>query len=123
MINNFNSAGRKIFQKSDLTLALERRPEIETYMKELLKLEPKVSQSSLVTSFFHRRPNDPECFNQFPLQLNTMVEPCISELPDIAFKPNVHQTDEVPTGLINESFVESGNGSQVMLENLELNQV
>lgn len=70
-ILNFNSlSGRKIFRKSDLTLAEERKPDIESYVKRLIKLPPKISQSNIVTSFFKRKQSDPEWLQQFPQGIN-----------------------------------------------------
>jgi len=62
--------GRKILRKSDLTLAEERKPEIESYVKKLIKLPPKISQSNIVMSFLKRKQSDPEWFQQFPQGIN-----------------------------------------------------
>ena len=71
LILNFNSlSGRKIFRKSDLTLAEERKPDIESYVKRLIKLPPKISQSNIVMSFFKRKQSDPEWLHQFPQGIN-----------------------------------------------------
>lgn len=37
--------GRKIFRKSDLALAEERKSDIESYVKILIKLPPKILQA------------------------------------------------------------------------------
>ena len=65
-------SGRKIFRKSDLTLAEERKPDIESYVKKLIKLPPKISQSNIVLSFFKRKQSDPEWFQQFPQGINRL---------------------------------------------------
>ncbi|XP_028409924.1 SH3 and PX domain-containing protein 2A-like [Dendronephthya gigantea] len=44
--------GRKIFQRDDLHLAQERKPGLNKYMLELLKLRKSISQSKLVLDFF-----------------------------------------------------------------------
>jgi len=68
---HFNSlSGRKIFRKSDLALAEERKPDIESYVKKLIKLPPKISQSNIVMSFFERKRSDPGWFQQFPQGIN-----------------------------------------------------
>lgn len=64
--------GRKIFRKSDLALAEERKSDIESYVKTLIKLPPKISQSSVLVSFFQRRGTDPERFHQFPQRINRL---------------------------------------------------
>lgn len=64
--------GRKIFGKSDLALAEERKSDIESYVKTLIKLPPKISQSSVLVSFFQRRGTDPERFHQFPQRINRL---------------------------------------------------
>ena len=66
MLHFHSLSGRKIFRKSDLTLAEERKPDIESYVKKLIKLPPKISQSNIVMSFFERKQSDPEWFQQFP---------------------------------------------------------
>ena len=48
-----------MFSRSTRQLAETRRPEIEAYIKNLLKLPAKVSQSEMVTSFFTHRATDP----------------------------------------------------------------
>lgn len=63
-------SGRKIFRKSDLALAEERKPDIESYVKKLIKLPPKISQSNIVMSFFKRKESDPVWFQQFPQGIN-----------------------------------------------------
>jgi hypothetical protein len=47
--------GRKIFRRDDLRLAQERKPELNKYMNELLKLNENISQSKLVLDFFARQ--------------------------------------------------------------------
>lgn len=46
--------GRKIFQRDNLHLAQERKPELNEYMDKLLKLRKSISQSKLVLDFFAR---------------------------------------------------------------------
>ena len=46
--------GRQIFKRNDLFLAQKRKPELNKYLEELLKLTEKVSQSKLVLDFFAR---------------------------------------------------------------------
>ena len=46
--------GRQIFKRNDLFLARKRKPELNKYLEELLKLTEKVSQSKLVLDFFAR---------------------------------------------------------------------
>jgi len=68
-------AGKKFFRKSDLALAEERKPAIDSYIKDLIKLPPNISQSSVVVSFFLRRQSDPEIWiQQFPLKINRSSE-------------------------------------------------
>jgi hypothetical protein len=44
--------GRKFFRRDDLHLAQERKPELNKYMSELLKLNENISHSKLVLDFF-----------------------------------------------------------------------
>ncbi len=53
-----------------MALAEERKPDIESYVKKLIKLPPKISKSGIVVSFFQRRQTDPEWFQQFPQGIN-----------------------------------------------------
>lgn len=46
--------GRKIFRKDDLGLAQERKPDLDSYVKQLIKLDPIISQSRLVLDFFEK---------------------------------------------------------------------
>ena len=46
--------GRKIFRKNDLNLAHERKPDLDNYVKELIKLKPNISQSKQVLDFYQK---------------------------------------------------------------------
>ncbi|KAJ7364976.1 hypothetical protein OS493_007610 [Desmophyllum pertusum] len=61
--------GRKIFRKSDLALAEERKPDIESYIKKLIKLPPKISQSSIWCLFFKDGKMILNGFNSFQKEL------------------------------------------------------
>ncbi|XP_078608086.1 SH3 and PX domain-containing protein 2A-like [Branchiostoma floridae x Branchiostoma japonicum] len=50
---------RQFFRRNDRKLAESRRPQIQQYVQQLIRLPQKVSQSSVVLSFFERRPSDP----------------------------------------------------------------
>lgn len=63
--------GKKVFTKSDMKLAEERRPLIEQYLQELLKLPDKISSSLLVISFFEKKASDPQMFKNHPSMLNS----------------------------------------------------
>lgn len=65
-------SGRKIFRRNDLALAEERKPDIESYVKNLIKLPPKISQSNILMSFFKRKQSDPNWFQQFPQGINRL---------------------------------------------------
>lgn len=65
-------SGRKIFRRNDLALAEERKPDIESYVKNLIKLPPKISQSNILMSFFTRKQSDPNWFQQFPQGINRL---------------------------------------------------
>lgn len=47
---------------------------IASYIKDLIKLPAKISQSSVVVSFFQRKQSDPERFQQFPQNINKLSE-------------------------------------------------
>ena len=49
-------------------------PAIASYIKDLIKLPAKISQSSVVVSFFQRKQSDPECFQQFPQNINKLSD-------------------------------------------------
>ena len=49
-------------------------PAIASYIKDLIRLPAKISQSSVVVSFFQRKQSDPECFQQFPQNINKLSE-------------------------------------------------
>lgn len=57
-----------------MALAEERKPAIDSYIKDLVWLPAKISQSSIVVSFFQRRQTDPEWFQQFPQKINRFGE-------------------------------------------------
>ena len=54
-----------------MKLAEERRPSIEQYLQELLKLPDKVSNSVLVISFFEKKASDPHMFKNRSSVLNS----------------------------------------------------
>ena len=97
LILNFNSlSGRKIFRKSDLTLAEERKPDLESYVKRLIKLPPKISQSNIVMSFFKRKQSDPEWFQQFPQGINRQGDTVdIIESKDSTIENTVKESQHV----------------------------
>lgn len=57
-------------RKNDLAPAEERRSDIESYVKILIKLPPKISQSSVF--FCQRRGTDPERYLQFPQRIDRL---------------------------------------------------
>lgn len=105
--------GREIFKKSDLQLAEKRKPRISKYIKELLTLAEHISQSSHLVTFFHKRRGDPECFNQFPTQLNTRFEfdQIASEMSITGDKVEENSDnssmENIINGQINESYARS----------------
>jgi len=104
--------GRKILRKSDLTLAEERKPEIESYVKKLIKLPPKISQSNIVMSFLKRKQSDPEWFQQFPQGINRQGDHVdISDSKDSMTENTVKEGQQVLQGadLLYED--DSGQGS------------
>lgn len=110
---HFNSlSGRKILRKSDLTLAEERKPEIESYVKKLIKLPPKISQSNIVMSFLKRKQSDPEWFQQLPQGINRQGDHVdISDSKDSTTENTVKEGQQVLQGadLLYED--DSGQGS------------
>lgn len=104
-------SGREIFKKSDIQLAEKRKPRISQYVNELLLLPAHISQGSLVVSFFHKRKEDPESFNQFPSHLNTKLEFDQGlQMDSDGVRDNVDEylsIDNILNGQINASFDKS----------------
>jgi len=104
--------GRKILRKSDLTLAEERKPEIESYVKKLIKLPPKISQSNIVMSFLKRKQSDPEWFQQFPQGINRQGDHVdISDSKDSTTENTVKEGQQVLQGADLLCEDDSGQGS------------
>ncbi|EDO36602.1 predicted protein [Nematostella vectensis] len=105
-VGGFSLAGREILKKSDQRLAEERRPKIAKYLNDLLLLPPHVSQSLEVFSFFHCSRDDPECFNQFPVKLDSFSDFVMPE--DKTLDKNESKIN-VDVGQVNKSYTSSLN--------------